>query len=261
MADYEIINDNLREALAAFALVRAGGRAVHLPGLSLVYAGVPYGLFNTALITATLPSDQGCFYDQVDRAEDFFQRYNVPWSVWFCDEMMTPEERRRARVALATRGLRLTMEAPGMIASAVIAADGELPRLHFTRVENPATREHFSRVMSEAFSVPMDMSRDVYCSDTLWTSSMTGWIGYLGHEAVTTAAVVNTPGSIGLYAVATLPRHQRRRYAEAVMRHAIAAASAQLHLGQTVLQSTHAGYPLYVRMGYRPVSRYFVYVK
>ncbi len=261
MRDYETINENLRHALAAFAYVRPSGQAIHAPGLSLVYAGVPYGLFNTALITAPLPSDRGDFFDQLDRAEDYFQRHNAPWSVWFCEDMLTPEERRRARVALATRGLRLTMEAPGMITPALIEPNAALPQLSFVRVGDARTRRHFSRVMSAAFSVPIDMSEDVYCSETLWKSPMVGWIGYWRGEPVTTAAAVLTADSIGMYAVATQPHFQRKGYAEAVMRHAAAEATAELGITRTILQSSHAGYPLYVRMGYRAITRYFVYIR
>jgi len=261
LRDYEIINENLRHALAAFAFVRPGGQAIHAPGLSLVHAGVPYGLFNTALITAPLPSDRGDFYDQLDRAEDYFQRHNVPWSVWFSEDMLTPEERRRARVALATRGLRLTMEAPGMIAPAVIEPAAALPHLTAVRVGDFRTRRHFSQVMSAAFGVPIDMSEDVYCSESLWRSAMVGWIGYWRGEPVTTAVAIPTSDSIGMYAVATQPQHQRKRYAEAIMRHAIAEASIQVGITRTILQSSNAGFPLYVRMGYRAITRYFVYIK
>ena len=261
MLDYEIINENLRQALAAFVRVRPGGQMAHAEGLSLVYAGVPYSLFNTALITAALPSHHGGFYDQIDRAEDFFQKHNAPWSMWFCEDMLSPEERRKARIALATRRLHLTMEAPGMITPALIEPSSRLPRLDFVRVGDALTRDHFSHVMSAAFQVPVEMSRDVYCGEMLWASTMIGWIGYLRGEPITTTAVIATGEAIGMYAVATQPHFQRKGYAEAVMRHAIAEASASTGTGRTVLQSSTAGYPLYVRMGYRPVTRFLVYVK
>ena len=261
MRDFEVINDNLRHALAAFSYVRKGGHVEHSGGLSLVYSGVPYNLFNTALITHPLPSEEASFYDLVDRAEAFFARWSAPWSVWFCDEMLAPEERRRARIALATRGLRYTMEAPGMIAPALLDPARPLPCLRYVRVGDAPTRHHFSEVMSAAFRVPMDISKNVYGGDTMWESPMVGWLGYLGNEPVTTAAAVATPEAVGLYAVATSPHHQRKGYAEAIARFAIEEARAVVGTTRTVLQSSNIGYPLYVRMGYRPVSRYFVYIK
>ena len=262
MRDFELINENLRHALGAFVRVRPHGQLMSLPGLSLVYAGVPYNLFNTALITSPLPSAEGGFFDQMDRAADFFARQNAPWSVWFCDDMLAVDERRKARVALATRGLRLTMEAPGMISGSLIAPSRRLPaKLHFEQVGDSRTREHFSQVMSSAFHVPHEMSRDVYCGEALWTGGMKGWIGYLNDEPVTTTAVMVNDDSIGLYAVATQPRHQRQGYAEAIMRHAIASECAGGGPSRSILQSSAVGYPLYVRMGYRAVTRFFVYVK
>jgi ribosomal protein S18 acetylase RimI-like enzyme len=66
-------------------------------------------------------------------------------------------------------------------------------------------------------------------------------------------------GAIGVYSVATLPAFQRRGFAEALMRRAIAGARAETGIETTVLQSTPAGMPLYRALGYRPVTRFQVY--
>ena len=148
-----------------------------------------------------------------------------------------------------------------MIAPELLDPARELPLLRYVRVGNTTTRNHFSEVMSAAFRVPMDISKNVYGGATMGNSPMAGWLGYLGNEPVTTAAVVCSADAVGLYAVATAPHHQRKGYAEAIARFAIEEAQAMAGTTRTVLQSSHAGYPLYVRMGYRPVSRYFVYIK
>src|SRR5690242_10070047 len=100
-----IINENLRCALAAFSRVRAWGQVAKGDAFSLVYAGVSYGLFNTALVTAHLPDGRSDFAMILDHAEQYFERRNVAWSAWYCDELLTLEERRRARILLATRGM------------------------------------------------------------------------------------------------------------------------------------------------------------
>lgn len=262
MNDYLVINENLNHALAAFARVRKAGRVVAVPGLSLVYAGVPYALFNTALVTQPVPShDSGDMIDLLDRAQDFFNRYNVPWSIWFCEEFLDPNHRRPARIALATRGFKLMMEAPGMIARELAEPRPTLPLLDCRPVSDARTRRDFSRIMSTAFHVPEDMSLDVYSGEYLWQGDLHGWIGYRGAEPISTTAVISGVEAIGLYAVATQPNYQRQGYGESLMRHAMSHEARLSGLDRSILQSSAAGYPLYVRMGYRNVARFLVYVQ
>ncbi|MBI3682144.1 MAG: GNAT family N-acetyltransferase [Acidobacteria bacterium] len=260
MRDVEVINENLRCALAAFSRVNQTGETVAAPGLSLVYAGVPHGLFNTALLTAMTPGPHGDFAELLANAERHFAPKSVPWSVWFCEELLTAEERRKSKLALAMRGMKLIMEAPGMIASEVRPIEGGAGPLRCVRVGNEQTRLEFSRVMSAAYQVPEPMSLDVYGSATLWSGPAWGWVGYAGDRAVSTAMIVIGGDAIGVYALATHPQFQRKGFGETLMRHAIDRARIDTGVRRSVLQSSAAGYSLYVRMGYRAVTRFLVYV-
>jgi ribosomal protein S18 acetylase RimI-like enzyme len=71
--------------------------------------------------------------------------------------------------------------------------------------------------------------------------------------------VVIADGVAGVYNVATIPPHQRRGYGELVMRHALEEMRREHGVERTILQSTPAGYRLYERMGYRPVTTVAVY--
>jgi len=256
-----IINENLRCALAAFSRVRAWGQVDKGDSFSVVYAGVSYGLFNTMLITSHLPREYTDFGTVLDEAEQYFHQRNVAWSVWYCEELLSVEERRRARIALATRGMKLMMEAPGMIADDLAPPTAKLPQLDCRRVGDARTRRDFSKVMSTAFHVPEDMSNDVYAGETLWQGALRGWMAYVDDRPVATTITVEGGGAIGLYAVATDPPFQRRGYGESLMRVAIEEARRTSGLTRCVLQSSAVGYPLYIRMGYRNVTRFFVFVK
>ncbi|HUQ92219.1 MAG TPA: GNAT family N-acetyltransferase [Bryobacteraceae bacterium] len=256
MRDYEVINENLRHALAAFSYVREAGHLAQPPGASLVYAGVPFSLFNTALLTAA-----GNLEELLNRAEEYFRKRSAPWSVWFCDDLMSAEHRRHSRVTLATRGMKMMMDAPGMIAGDLTPPRAGLPPLVCVPVGDEPTRVDFSRVMSEAFHVPEHMAQEVYGGERLWKGTIRGWVGYDGAEAVSTTATVIGGGAIGVYAVATVPGRQRKGYGEALMRHAIGQGQIESGLTCSVLQSSAIGYPLYVRMGYRHVTRFCVYAK
>lgn len=261
MHDYEIINENLRAALAAFSHVRTTGKVTQGKDVAFAYAGVPYALFNTALVTSQLPSQSGDFKDCLDRADDFFQRYSAPWSVWFCEDFLEKDERRRARIALAIRGMKLTMEAPGMIAEQIVPARNSLPAMLCKEVRDERTRLDFSTVMSTAFQVPAPMARDVYAGELLWRNPMSGWIGYVAGQPVSTAVTVTAAEAIGLYAVATVPAFQKKGYGEGIMRMALEEASRRSGIKRAVLQSTSIGYSLYVRMGFRHIVRYLVFTK
>lgn len=258
--DTRRILDNLREALAAFAHVRPQGSVAAAPGLSLVSAGVPYGLFNTALLTGALPGPDGGFPDLLDRAQRHFRERSVAWSLWFCEDLIADAARRHAKLLLAARGFKPMMEAPGMVADEIAPPSGRLAALDCVRVDARKSRLDFSQVMSAAFLVPEAMAQDVYGGEWLWQGPMAGWVGYVRSQPVTTACIVPGGEALGLYAVATHPRHQRKGYAEALMRHAIAEAAAATGYRTLVLQSTTAGYRLYVRLGFRQSARFAVYL-
>lgn len=259
MLDHEVVNENLRVALAAFSKVAAGGGGGTTQRLSFAYSGVPLGLFNTALLME--PPQPGNFESLLAEADAWFERRSSSWSLWFCENLLTPPQRRESRIALATRGMKQMMDAPGMIAQEVAPPSRLLPRLDCRRVGDEETRHDFASIMSSAFTVPEPMSRTVYASELLWRSDLRGWIAYAGNEPVSTISIAVGGDAIGVYAVATQPKHQRKGYGESLMRHAIGAVEKETGLRRTVLQSSMAGFQMYSRMGYRQVSRFLVYLK
>jgi ribosomal protein S18 acetylase RimI-like enzyme len=73
--------------------------------------------------------------------------------------------------------------------------------------------------------------------------------------AVATTVIVEAAGAAGIYSVSTNPGWRRRGYAEALMR----AALGERARGRVLLQSSRAGLRLYQKMGFRRVTRFFVY--
>ncbi|MBI4905453.1 MAG: GNAT family N-acetyltransferase [Acidobacteria bacterium] len=261
MREFEIINENLRQALASFSFTRPSGVVRLAHGLSMVSAGVPHSLFNTALITAPVPGETGPFFHLLQHAGAFFEERQLPWSIWFCESLFETAERRVARLALAANELKIMMDTPGMIADELAPPRRTLPRMLYQRVASEDTRRDFSSIMSASFSVPRDMSEDVYGGPGLWSGPLTGWVGYVAGEAIATACTIPSAGAVGLYAVGTMPRYQRHGYGEAVVRHAIEWAQGMTGLSRIVLQSSSSGYPLYIAMGFRNVTRFSVYIK
>lgn len=258
--EHATVNENLRQALAAFSFIRKQGEVVTAPGMSFSYSATPFPLFNTGLVTAPVPGEAGRFEDLLDSAVAYFKPLSAPWSLWFCVDLLTRQENRRASLLLATQNMRMMMEAPGMIADDL--APFERPSsLRIAPVADQATRDDFSTVMSMAFLVPLNVSRQVYGGGRLWAGRIRGWVGYSNSVAVSTAACVEGGGAIGVYAVATRPDYQRRGYGEEIMRYAIGEMKRETGLSRSVLQSSAAGHSLYLRMGYREITKYLVYAK
>ena len=78
--------------------------------------------------------------------------------------------------------------------------------------------------------------------------------------AVTTVAVVVAADSIGIYSVSTLSPYRRKGYAESLMRQVIGQYTRQTGIERAVLQATRAGFDMYRKMGFRPVSHFTVYM-
>ena len=114
--------------------------------------------------------------------------------------------------------------------------------------------------MSVAFKIPFAVAVEIYGGQNIWQTGFTGYVGYLDGNPVSTTAIMIAAGVIGIYAVGTLPGHQRRGYAEAIMRHAVEQARKTSGIERTVLQSSQAGLPLYVKLGYRSVTEFQVFV-
>jgi len=260
MREIDVVNDNLRHALATFCRIGQAGIVTNAGDLSLVYAGVPYSLFNTALLTAPVPTQSNGFQEGLQQAATYFDSLQAPWSMWFCEQFLAAGDRRRAKLLLAARVLRSLMEAPAMIAPELAPAKWPVPRLDILPVHDQQTRLDFSGIMATAFHVPLEMSEEVYAGEPLWDGPFTGWVAYDRDRAVSTACTITSPGAIGIYAVATRPPEQGRGYAESLMRHAVTHARRKAGNLPLVLQSSSAGYNLYVQMGFRNVGQYVVYI-
>jgi predicted GNAT family N-acyltransferase len=61
--------------------------------------------------------------------------------------------------------------------------------------------------------------------------------------------------------VATHPDHQRRGYADVVMRRALELSDQTYPDRPKVLHASDAGRPVYERMGYKPISTHTIFIE
>jgi ribosomal protein S18 acetylase RimI-like enzyme len=251
------VADNLRESFRVLAACRQGGEVRELHGVSIASANVTFQMFNAAFLSSRVDSETD-LAQRILLASLHFGKRALPWAYWVCEDWIEPRTRRRSQKLFDKYGLRHSVDLPGMIAERLLPPERPLPRLEIRRVASGPTRDAFCAIGSVCFNVPLSWFCEVFQEGAVWRR-FSAYVGYLDGEPVTTTAVVIADGVAGVYNVATIPTHQHHGYGEVVMRHALREMQREHGVEKTILQSTPAGYRLYERMGYRPVTTVAVY--
>ncbi len=248
---------NLAASLSFYGPVTAS------PGLRLITSRVSYSVFNIALLDSPVAEPYGPVGGELERrieaARMHYRSRNRPWSFWICESFLGPHNSRRLLRIFEACGLQCIAESPGMEAEDFPPLKRRLPELEYRRVCDAVTRGHFSSLVSQCFHIPPTVADLVYESDEYFYAPLEIWLGYHEGRAITSAAVIAAADSIGIYSVATLSPWRGQGLAEAVMRHAVDDLRNRGAGGPLVLQSSPAGYDLYRRLGFRRVTRYFVF--
>jgi predicted acetyltransferase len=82
----------------------------------------------------------------------------------------------------------------------------------------------------------------------------------MDRQPVSTAFAVPLHNVLYVTYVATALAYRRHGLAELVMRRSLEDATRATGITRTVLHATSAGYSVYLRMGYRPVDTFSLYV-
>lgn len=257
--EYSIVERNLRATMKFFGQASGTGDVDEREGLLLIDSGVNYSVFNIAMLTSPIETaaELTC---RIHSGATYFGGRNTRWSLWLAEEHLPPAVRMRTHALFASEQMRRLTEAPGMLAERLAPPARRLPAMEYRPVEGPAERADFAHITSVCFDIPFATCQVVYGNPQAWRHDYHGYVGYVDRTAVATAAVVVAADAIGLYSVATLPQHRRRGYAESLMRQVIGAYTKTTGIERTILQATRAGFQMYAKMGYRPVSHFTVYM-
>ncbi len=260
MQEFLIIDDNLRTAMRFFGNATGTGEIASLPGALAIYSGLDYGVFNIAMLDGPVIGSNESFGTRLAALAQYFKRRTSRWSLWLCEDLIDPSERRRARQTIAETGLRAISHPPGMTARQLLPPTGQLPEIEVLPVAGKTLQQAFGEITALAFDIPFGIAQSVYAVDRAWHGDYRGYVGLVKGKPVAIVATVVASGAIGVYSLATDPAYRRRGYAEAVMRSAVETVRQRTGIDKVVLQSTEAGYPLYRRMGFRDVTRFTVYL-
>ncbi len=258
---FESVDRNLREAMACYSYATSEGEIRQLAGVRIASSGINYSVFNSVMFTEPVEGGVVDLERRIQLGEVHFTQRGLGRSYWICEDMLAPGARRAEQHVFFGHGMRCAAEPPGMLAERVAPPLRQLAHMEFRQVDDAVTRFHFADVVSTVFSLPFPVAERVYGGETTWQSDMRGYIGYVAGRPVSVVTSVIGGDAIGIYSLATRPEQQGYGYAETLMRFAIAEATLATGLERTVLQTTRSGMRLYKRMGYRPVTKFKVYIQ
>jgi ribosomal protein S18 acetylase RimI-like enzyme len=255
---YSVVEQNLRSAMRCYAFIGNGSETRDYPGLTIASSGLNVPVFNSAMLTSH-PSNLDTL---ITTADLHYRTRKLGWTFWVCDDMVPAGLRDRGmRTAFRSQGMSRIASPPGMYAEEIAAQVKPPAPLTFARVSTEDTRLEFAHIASIVFSLPFSTSKRIYGATGLWDSPSYGWVGYFKGKAVAIVTIVIASDAIGVYSLGTLPEYQGRGFGETLLRHAIDDARRRTGLKRSVLQSTQQGINLYLRLGYRVVTNFSIYVR
>lgn len=241
-------NRLFQHAWTYFARQLPNGRTTRLPGLLLANGRSPLAFMNAALVTSPL-ADESELRSHVAHAARHFQADGVDWILVVANDLVPDALRGRLTEICADGGLHYMMPMYGMATDGLAPPVRPLPAIDLQAVDSDELRSAVGDLNAAGYAIPAEICRPVTGVPALW-KDMVGAVGLVDGMPVATASVATVDDIAYVALVATSPEHQRKGYAEAVMRHALSLAEERWGPQRTVLHATAAGRPVYARMGY-----------
>lgn len=258
---HDLIQESHRQiegAWAYFATRLPGGRSSRSRGVFYADGQSVLPFMNMAIVTELLDGVDD-LRARIADASAYFRGQQLHWMLTVSEDALASLGPDALTEAAADADLQYLMPMEGMVASALEPPIRELPALDFKPVTDEETRQAVSELNARGYDMPTELMAAAVAVPELWTA-MDGTVGYADGAPASTASVVPIDGIAYVALVATHPEQQKRGYAEAVLRHALARARDAHGCERTVLHATPAGRPVYTRMGYEDVITYHVYL-
>ncbi len=228
------------------------------PGLAIRWADCAFPFWNGIFLTDRRV-DEALLTRRLGDAAAQMRRKRQLGYFWVCEEHLEEGARASLPTVLALHGLELALTARGMAGDFLPPLAPAHPALSFRRVTTEEELRHFADVNARAYGMPLEAARSGLEGSALWKGAMQSYVGYENGLPVSAAATVANDCCLFLALVATVPEAQRKGYGEATVRKALYEGARATGLGRTVLHATDAGFPVYRRVGYRPVATIHAY--
>lgn len=226
-------------------------------GVEYVFSGLPIAFFNVAILTERGMSG-GALQTGAQNACVWAAPHGVPWLLILTHEALDSDT--DAVALLDGCGLAPLFPLTGMLAASVAPAARIPDGLELKVPDDDAGCGAVLDVNAEAYAMSLDAARSGLGRRAFWRNHFPA-VGWADGQPVSTSAVFMIDGYRYVALVATAPGQQRRGYADAAMRRALETAADAHGELPTVLHATPAGFPVYERMGYAPISTHTIFME
>jgi ribosomal protein S18 acetylase RimI-like enzyme len=254
---YNAVEQNLRAAMRCYSNVGDNSEARDYPAVTVASTGLDVAVFNSAMLRDVT----GSIEPAITQADVHFRARRLGWTFWVCEDLLTPTSRSSIRSTFQARGMSWIASPPGMYAERLLPPVRHPAALTFAPVGDDHTRLEFAHIASVVFSLAFVTAKQIYGSPGVWRVPSYGWIGYFEGKPVSVVTVVIAGGVLGVYSLGTLPQYQGCGFGETLLRHALQVAANASGTEKTVLQATPQGSHLYLRMGYRIVTKFSIFMR
>jgi N-acetylglutamate synthase len=240
-------HESLVESRRAFARIFPNGRIEESPGVVKVAGGPPIPSFNTVFLTHP-PTDAT---KTIADSASFMDRARVTgWRI-----VAFHAQDSSLEAAVVSAGFRPGPSNPGMILDRIPPRPPALP-VGF-KVRRATTPGLWSTMVKVGVAGMGDKPlEDIEASFPFRLASVyRGYVGFEGSVPVATAVGFSYRGIGGVFFVSTLPAFRGKGYGRALTWQATVEARPE-GCRVSYLQASEMGYPVYVRMGYRPAAPY-----
>jgi GNAT superfamily N-acetyltransferase len=257
--DIQESNTQFHGAWRHFAIHSPQGEVVDTQDVYIASANALWGIMNTAFLPAPVETE-AALERSVSAAVRYFAPRKLGWMFAVCEDWVAPALRARVPAVFEAHGLKLTMSTMGMVAERLVPPLRPLPSIDVRHATDAQALSHIADINAVAYATPLEIARQSVVIPVLFQGDSRGYVGYVDGKAVSVVAVIRVDGTAYVGYVATREEHRNRGYAEAVMRHALEDARRVWGMERTVLHATDMGRPVYLRMGYRDVTRFGFYM-
>lgn len=159
-------------------------------------------------------------------------------------------------------GLQTFGDTPGMVLDAPVKESPRTDGSELRIVSDAAGARDFAEVSTRSYAtmgLPEHVSSGIFSApERILQPHIVSIVAYRDHAAVSAAMAILSHGIAGVYWVGTVEAARGRGLGDACTR-AVSNAAFDRGAGCVVLQASAEGEPIYLRMGYREVTRYVWY--
>lgn len=252
----------LESKMIAFwsAYGRANGSTLEsTPNLVWFYTGIQSALFNGVLSARLKPNGVKA---TVDRLQGKIDEQGAP-ALWWIGPQAKPEN---LGSLLQQHDLQPAGEVPGMAVDLALLDNQPemIPNFTIQKTSDAQMQTLWARIAGVGTGFP-DVATDAMArleatlTDPQYKAQQR-YIGSLNGTPVATSALVLDSGVAGIYAVTTIPE-ARGKGIGTLMTLLPLLEARQLGYGVGVLQASAMGYSIYIRIGFKDVCKYRLYLQ